>query len=309
MSLTWVEDKASRAATIVRLGSRGTATYTKSYKVFGTDDDRELHTDINTQVARYGMYWQYPGANDEQLAVDSYSVAYLGDKAWQVTLTYQKAGADSDERPDPFKRSRSFDTTGGTQHITQGLVSTDFPDGERSYVAPSGSLAVGFTPTAAKQYGAIAVDDDRVAGVDIVVPALQWTETYDVPHGYVTAAYIKSVAAVTGTTNNAAFRTFAKGEVLFIGCTGQQEWDSDRGDGPWSLSYRFVASPNAGSGATAPAITVGDITGIEKKGHEYMWVRYESAVDSSTVIKKPKAVYINRVYREGDFSGLGIGVS
>ena len=227
MTLTWVEDKASRAATIVRLGSRGTATYTKSFKVFGTDDDLYLHTEINTYVQNLGFYWQYPGGSDEKLAIDSYSVSYLGDKAWQVTLNYQKAGADSDERPDPFKRSRSFDTTGGTQHITQALQETKYGTG-----APD-------------QRGAIAVDDDRVAGVDIVVPALQWTETYDVPHRYVSAAYIKSVAAVTGTTNSAAFRTFARGEVLFIGCTGQQEWDSDRGDGPWSLSYRFVASPNA----------------------------------------------------------------
>jgi hypothetical protein len=291
MALTWVEDKASRAATIVRLGSRGTATYSKSFKVFGTDDDLVLHNEINAYVQNWGFYWQYPGAGNEKLAIDSYSVSYLGDGAWQVTLSYQKAGADNDERPDPFKRSRSFDTTGGTQHITQALAETKYGT------------------SAPDQKGAIAVDDDRVGGVDIVVPALQWTETYDVPHKYVTAAYIKSVAAVTGTTNSAAFRTFAKGEVLFIGCTGQQEWDSDRGDGPWSLSYRFIASPNAGSGATAPAITVGEITGIEKKGHEYMWVRYESAVDSSTVIKKPKAVYVNRVYREGDFSGLGLGVS
>jgi hypothetical protein len=94
-----------------------------------------------------------------------------------------------------------------------------------------------------------------------------------------------------------------------MGCSGQQEWDSDRGDGPWSLSYKFIASANAGATSTSPALKVGDITGIEKRGHDYMWVRYESAVDSSTVIKKPKAVYVDRVYRESDFSGLGIGVA
>jgi hypothetical protein len=44
-------------------------------------------------------------------------------------------------------------------------------------------------------------------------------------------------------------------------------------------------------------------------GHEYMWVRYENSVDSSAVVKKPKAVYVNRVYPEGNFAGLGIGVA
>jgi hypothetical protein len=77
------------------------------------------------------------------------------------------------------------------------------------------------------------------------------------------------------------------------------------------LSYKFIASPNAGTGQTLPAITVGSITGIEKKGHEYMWVRYEAESDtaSKTLLKVPKYVYVNKVYREASFSGLGIGVS
>jgi hypothetical protein len=56
---------------------------------------------------------------------------------------------------------------------------------------------------------------------------------------------------------------------------------------------------------------VGSITGIEKKGHEYMWVRYEAESDtaSKTLLKVPKYVYVNKVYREASFSGLGIGVS
>jgi hypothetical protein len=53
--------------------------------------------------------------------------------------------------------------------------------------------------------------------------------------------------------------------------------------------------------------TIGDITGIEKKGHEYLWVRYEDAVSSNELVKKPKFVYVNKVYRDGNFSGLGIG--
>jgi hypothetical protein len=108
---------------------------------------------------------------------------------------------------------------------------------------------------------------------------------------------------VTGTTNSAAFRGFEAGEVLFVGCSGNQEWDDQKGRGPWSLSYRFVASKNI------TGDTIGSITGIAKKGHEYLWVRYEDAVDSSSLIKKPKAVYVNKVYKESNFSSLGIGVA
>jgi hypothetical protein len=282
MALTWIEDGDSRQATIVRRGKNATSTYTKSYKVFGTKDDVELHAAINSRLSSSEYGWQYPGVEDAQLWVEQYSVSYLGDDAWQVTVNYEKKGAEPTTE-NPLKRSRSFDTTGGTQHITQA-------SGERAY-------GTGAPP----QQNTIAVDENGVNGVDIVVPQLQWTENYDVPNAYVTSSYIRGVAAVTGTTNSSSFRGFEAGEVLFIGCSGNQEWDDQKGRGPWSLSYRFVASKNVTNQ------TMGSVSGIEKKGHEYLWVRYESAVDSSTLIKKPKHVYVNKVYRETNFADLGIG--
>jgi hypothetical protein len=134
------------------------------------------------------------------------------------------------------------------------------------------------------------------------VPQLQWQESYDVPNAYVTSTWIRGVAGVTGTTNNAPFRGFEAGEVLFIGCSGSHEWDDQKGRGPWSLSFRFVASKNV------TGDTIGDISGVNKKGHEYLWVRYEDAEESNVLLKKPKAVYVNKVYRESSFTALGIGV-
>jgi hypothetical protein len=288
----WVEDNASRSATIYRLGKKATSTMTRSYKVFGYTDDVQLHADCNQRISSTLRFWQYPGAN-VQLQAEAYSVDYLGDDAWHVEIQYEKIGADAQE-PDPLRRSRSFDTSGGMQHITQAQAtgSGGTLDFEKRY-----------PPEATNMSGAIGVDDNGVNGVDIVVPALTWTETYDVKSTYVTSAYIKSVAALTGTTNDAAFRTFEAGEVLFLGASGSQEWDSQKGDGPWTLSFKFVASKNI------TGQTIGSITGVEKKGHEYLWVRYESSVSGSDLVKKPKYVYVNTVYREGDFSGLGIGAS
>jgi hypothetical protein len=288
MALTWIEDGDSRQATIVRRGRKAASTMTKSYKLFGTANDVEVHAAVNQQISTVGYGWQYPGVPDAQLWVESYSITFLGDNAWQVTINYEKTGAEPDT-PDPLRRARSFDTTGSTQHITQALYETPFPSG-----APF-------------QYNAIGVDSNGVNGVDIVSPQLQWQEQYDVPNAYINATYVRGLAGMTGTTNIASFRGFAAGEVLFLGCSGSQEWDDQKGKGPWSLSYRFVASPNAGSGQSVPAITIGSISGITKKGHDYLWVRYEDAVDASTLLKKPKHVYVDRVYRESDFSQLGIG--
>jgi hypothetical protein len=196
-----------------------------------------------------------------------------------LTINYSKDGAE--DGTNPLKRARSFDTTGGTQHITQAESETIFGGG------PS--------------FGnAIAVDDNGVNGVDVVVPQLSWTETYDVPNAYVTDAYIKGVATQTGRTNNASFRGFDAGEVLFLGCSGSQEWDDQKGRGPWSLSYRFVASPNV---TNQPVGTLS----VNKKGHEYLWVRYEEATTTTDRIKKPKYAYVNKVYKDGNFSALGIG--
>jgi hypothetical protein len=281
--IVWVEDGDSRQATIVRKGRKAQSTYTKSYKLFGTADDVKLHTVINAEITANGKYWQYPGAPGMQLMAESYSVSFLGDNAWQLTINYTKDGAE--DGTEPLKRARSFDTSGGTQHITQAHAETIFGGG------PSYENAIG-------------VDDNAVNGVDIVVPALQWQESYDVPNKYITNAYIKSVAGVTGTVNNSSFRGFAAGEVLFVGCAGSQEWDDDKGRGPWSLSYRFVASQNV------TGQSVGTLS-VNKKGHEYLWVVYKNENDSETVsmVKKPKYAYVNKVYRDGDFSSLGIGTS
>ena len=200
----FIETSESRSATRHRKGKRADSTVTVTYLAFGTSSDTEVHAHVNTFFTTNRFYT----IGDYTFMVENYSVEYIGDECFQVTATYTKAGADNEEQEAPLRRTRSFDTSGGTQHITQA-------EGEERYAA---------TGTAPNQNKAIGVDGDSVAGVDVIVPALQWTETYDVPSTYVTAAYIKGVAALTGTVNNAAFRSFHPGEVLFAGCNGNQEW-------------------------------------------------------------------------------------
>jgi hypothetical protein len=298
--LVWVEDGDSRQATIVRKGKKAASSYVKSYKIFGTSDDVALHNEINTKVTGSLQYWQYPGVASMQLRAEQYSVSFLGDNAWQLTIQYEKNGAE--DGAEPLKRSRSFDTTGGTQHITQanqiGTRELDFAT-EGEGTAPVFERR--YPSTAPDQSGAIGVDANGVNGIDVVTPQLQWQETYDVPNAYVTSAYIRGVAGITGSTNSQGFRGFQAGEVLFVGCSGSQEWDDQKGKGPWTLSYRFIASKNV------TGQTIGTISGIAKKGHEYLWVRYEESIDSSVLVKKPKYVYVNKVYKEGNFTQLGIG--
>jgi hypothetical protein len=296
MAITIIEDNGSRSATIARLGRKAQSVMKRSYKLFGTDNDLEVHSFLNTAIT---PFWDYPGAGDQRLQAESYSLEYLGDEAWHVEVSYVKeGGADDPQESEPLRRSRAFDTAGGTTHMTQAQGSPP----ERRY-PDSGDDA------APDQKGAIGVDGNSVQGVDVVIPALTWTETYSVPSTYVSTPYIKSLSSITGTVNNSSFRGFAAREVLFLGASGNQDWDERKGDGPWTLSFKFVASANAGQGATIPALTIGSITGIQKDGHEYLWVRYEDKIDDESLVKEPKYVYVNKVYRESSFSALGIGVT
>lgn len=67
---------------------------------------------------------------------------------------------------------------------------------------------------------------------------------------------------------------------------------------------RFAANPNR------TGIAIGDITGIDKKGWEYLWVRYEDVEDAGAkmIVKRPAAVCAEKVYKEGDFGLLGISI-
>jgi hypothetical protein len=175
-----------------------------------------------------------------------------------------------------------FDTGGGTTHITQSLATVN------SY-APAGETPPDFK-------GAIGVSTDSVEGTDITIPVFNFTETHYVPVALLTGAYKVVLFYLTGRVNHAPFKGFARGEVLFQGASGSQ-----RGQEDWEITFSFAASPNA------TGLTVGDITDIDKKGWEYLWVRYQDAEDADVLVKQPAAVYVEQVYLYGDFSLLGIG--
>jgi len=130
------------------------------------------------------------------------------------------------------------------------------------------------------------------------MPVYNFSETHYIDAGFVTQAYKLTLFALTDRVNNSVFRGFAAGEVLFLGASG-----SKRGEEDWEITFRFAASPNV------EGLTIGNIPNINKKGWEYIWVRYADAEDlaAKTLVKKPIAVYVEKVYHDGDFSGLGIG--
>lgn len=174
--------------------------------------------------------------------------------------------------------------------------------------------------------GAINVTGSGVEGVNVDVPDFPWVETWIVANADVSWADIIGIGLLRKTTNDDAFRGFARGEVLFDEFSASPRTDDD-----WEYTFRFRSSPNringnanGGADMDTPlqpddvgyvagldrSITIGNISGIDKLGWEYLWVAYQSAVSSAgLVFERPVGVYVNRVYLESDFADLGIGTS
>lgn len=211
--------------------------------------------------------------------LDDIRVEEVAEETWYVTAVY--AG---NEFSVVGNSSFAFEIGGATQHITQSLATVN------SYAAGGG--------TAPDFKGAINVSGGEVKGVDIHLPTYSFSERHIKSADDVDTAYKATLFSLVAKTNNAAFKGLAAGECLLVAVHG-----STNADGNWDIEFRFAGSANK------TGLSVGAITGIEKKGWEYLWVLYEDKEDTTAkkLVKQPIAAYVEKVYDEGNFALLEIG--
>lgn len=172
----------------------------------------------------------------------------------------------------------SYDTSGGTIKITNAKASI------QRYPA-----------TATDFKGAINVKESggklEVDGAEIVIPATKITYAMKHPTAVITESQVRYLSEITGMVNSDVWHGFQPGEALLLGCSG-----SDGTDAEAEAQYAIAYSKNA------TGLTIGDIASIAKKGHEYAWISYEDYEDTTSDAgktlpgRKPKAVYVERVY-------------
>ena len=226
----------------------------------------------------------------EGMELDSVEVTERVNKdTWKVKAVYESedsGGGDDDDGGDEETSSFAFDTGGGTMHRNQSLKT------------------VSKTPSDAPDFnGAIEVDNEgNVNGVDVTMPVLNFTETHTMNGSRVTTSYKKNIAALTGSVNSSGFRGFSAGEVLFLGASGTKR--SKKANAPWEITFRFAVSPNQSG------LSVGKLKVSQKKGWDYLWVRYADKVSQNkkNLIKEPVAAYVEQVYPYGNFGNLGLGM-
>lgn len=204
-----------------------------------------------------------------------------GHDIWTGTCSYKKR---SKEKPElqADESEYQFETGGGTSHITHSIATIQS-------VRAGGGTATDFK-------NAIGWNRSEITGCDIISPVYNFSEIHVIPAADVDAAYKLALFRATGKVNNASFKGFSAGEVLFLGAAG-----SVRGNEDWQITYRFAASENV------TGLSVGGITGINKKGWEYLWLYFEDDVSENVLIQKPLQANVEQVYKTADFSTIGIG--
>ncbi|MCE5280347.1 MAG: hypothetical protein ABFD92_07895 [Planctomycetaceae bacterium] len=244
----------------------------RTYLVSGTDWADAAKAQVDTLLG---------GSTFDAKPYSHCQVEYYGPATWKAQAYF----IDPEKAEKPIgESSYEFDTTGGTQHITQSKFTT-------MKFAPPGKVAPDFG-------GAIGVTKDSVDGCDITVPVYAFSETHVLADAAVTPQYKAILFALTGKVNDAMFKGLNPQECLFLGATG-----SKRGSGAWEITYRFAGNPSV------DGITIGDIVNVSKLGWEYLWVRYQDVEDANakSIVKRPQAAYTEKVYDSANFALLGIG--
>lgn len=241
------------------------------YGVFGSEDEQEVSAFITEEleIDFLGLPFQY------------FRMTPVGNGIWIVLAHY-----GSEEVREVGSSSYSFDLSDGTQHITQSLATV--------YSARADGVAD--EPPDLK--GAIGVNGDSVEGVDIFGGAFSFSETHYFNDEDITNEYKIQLARMQPSVNSQPFRGFQPGEVLFRGATG-----SKRAALEWEITFRFSVSLNVDDFVVQGFSE----TPISKQGWDYLWIKYHDQVGSNSLIKRPKFLYIERVYDRYDFELLGIG--
>lgn len=260
--------------------------------VTGTDDELIASAAFEAEVPAilYG------------LIIQNYLMKERGGGIWDIPVTYgtrerlqpSEAGQSNQggagNTPGDVKSAMfTFDTTGGTAHITHSL--------ETISQTPNAAVIASYE----EQGRAINVNAEGIAeGIDITVPQFSFTVQRllrdPLPGSYVTALYGRTGCVNSDTVNvlvSGIDFHCSPGELLFMGATG-----SKRGREEWDIQLKFAYNPNL-TGLTFG--TGGNVIGgIDKKGWEYLWVKCERVAANSPatgVVLRPKQVNVERVYR------------
>lgn len=259
------------------------STHSRKYVLMGSDNIDDMRDYINANGLR--------PASEDGLIYDSADRGQMAKEIWLWTINYvqpQRADESTNDKLDVGEFSVSFDNSGATTKVFW----TPDPDNNVSFYPP---------PTSTDYRGAIEVRDGQPQGTEIPVPALRFDIHYR--HARTASAseflqYGDAISELVGRTNLLNFFGFGAERVLYLGSSGRNGTDSDP-----VLDHHFVV------GKHLTDLIFDEVTNVDKKAHEFLWVQYEPIKSTDTNLLKPKvvSVYVHKLHEPVDFAALGIG--
>lgn len=255
----------------------------------GTFIDLEyvLSGPLSDRDARANVELAAPPTYDELLR-QTIKLDPIAPGLWKATVHYgPKDDQDSIEPPELNDVEFTLNLTAGNNlRVTVSKRTEKYPPDE----APN-------------REGSINVDKDgHPQGVDVPQGSTTYSETHYLPAARITKQFVADVDSVKFHTNDAPFRIWEKGEVLFTGASFGTTKKSMA-----TATFEFEISKNAND------LNIGPISGVKKGGHEYLEVTFEDEeVDeggTKYLIARPKFVYVHKLFDEEDFAKLGIGTT
>lgn len=243
------------------------------YRVNGTYIDTEVYGVVSGLAPT-----TYTSPSTERiLYLQNIHLEHEAAQSWVATCSYGPREPKEAGDPPDF----SFDISTDTTKITQSLATLG------KYPTSGGSAAPDLK-------GAINWNGEEAEGVDIILPKCTLSYKVIVAAEDMTDEFQRNLSYAVGTTNNGTWKGYAAGELLVTGISGRYRYK----EFDWELAFTIAVSKNKSG------LTVGGISGIDKPGWAYLWVKYKKSVSGANKITVPEHVYVERVYDESDFGNL-----
>lgn len=249
---------------------------------------------LNTAPATYGANANSSGNNGELRFKEVRFDGYDGEESANVkcTAVYSNDNNQYADDSSEGEATMSFDCGGGTKHVVHAIKQGKIVNSAISYAADDAGGGIGWNGKSGSEA--------EFSGVDVPTADMREVYTKLIPISKLTASYKKSLATLTGKVNNATFKGYEAGEVMFLGMSYTAPV---KGQKKVMATYNFRISPNE----TNVKIS-GQTYSVSKKGWQYAWARSKMVnnANSGTPQVEIDGVYISDVCESADFSVLGL---
>lgn len=224
----------------------------------------------------------------------------VGNGLYQVDVSYGPPGKRDDQEKTTGQIYKfSWDTTGATHRVTVAKRIAD-PETPTATLSQVWKGQRSDTDPAPDLQGAIGWDGKQVNGTEVLVPKLSFELTVYYPPSAITLEFVDALSDATGSMNKAEWHGYEAGELRFDGSTGSGEASvlSGLATAPVPVVLRFSRSKNLTD------VKVGSIIVPEKKGWDYLDVKFDKIADEGKVYPVPNYAYVYRVLEEVDLLEL-----